>query len=108
MSLNYDTSKQVNGNALYRGRKFFGGLVIHLNDVFVCYNAEAILAVLKEYEDLLISHQYQKARENERQNKRPITWLNGIIADLIAERKDLAKRLVEEFQDRGFSQSWLE
>ncbi len=53
---------------------------------------------------------FYEARRKERLEKHPKIWLNSVISKLIMEKRNngLAKKLVNEFRDRGFSEVWLE
>lgn len=68
--------------------------------------------MLGEYERLITSEDYSKALDLEKRKGSEQSLLNIVISRAIKKanrdgRTDLSKRLIVEFRDRGYDESWL-
>jgi len=81
------------------------------NDGRVLASDRNIECIKNIYRELLLENKFGEARELEKRNGYPQTWLNYVISGLIIENisnnNGLAARLVSAFRDRGFGDSWL-
>ena len=109
MSLNQN-SKPSNGD----GRVFYNGReILHFVDIAgKKFSAKRHLRILENYERLVANEKYNKARRIEAERMLPVTWLNFVVSGLIegfvnrGEYTD-ARKLIREFKDRGYTESWL-
>lgn len=96
----------------YRGAQVLNALLRGRDGKFYYYNAIGIKNLHDDYEVLLKNGNYGEARELESDKiPKSRTWLNSVISCLVAESQQngggLARKLVEEFKDRGYDEHWL-
>ena len=113
VSNNPSNSRYRNGKVFYRGAELLG---YSLNED-ICYSPPEMGALHQFYERALKQRAFETLEEFEMENGLPKTWLNSVISNMIRDSlnglneiskdKGLARELVEEFKDRGYSDRWL-
>jgi len=73
------------------------------------YTPQEMYGIMEWYEAFLKTRMYKDVRKIELENNYPEGWLNLVISGLINNNSTngLAKNLVKEFRDRGYSKAWL-
>lgn len=101
--VNYSKYSSI-GKVFYRGNELVGYKVDGS-----CFTPRDMLKVYQRFEYFIKTARYNQARQFEKRNNFPRTWLNRIVSAVIHDNRynSLAKILIKEFQDRGFTENWL-
>ena len=107
---------KVKGNngelkVFYNGSELLG-YATNVAGMLYAYTPRQMRAFHLAYERLLRDGKYEQAKEIEVKKALPETWLNGVISDLVDESINngcgLARKLVEAFRERGYSEIWMQ